>query len=268
MVKSSLSNFELMSMGPSEFRALARRGEYTDMTVGVCRGYAQANLAIVPKQVAFEFLLFCNRNPRPCPVLDVTEPGNPHPTLVAPEADLRTDLPKYRIFREGQLIAEPTDITDYWRDDLVAFLLGCANGFDWSLRAANVQNRLIGAYTTNIQCIPAVHFRGPMVVSCRLAKGSHNAVRAVQISSRVLAQHGPPVHIGAPEIIGISDLYNPDQCNFGEIAPVQSDEIALFWGCGITPQSVALEAKVSLMITHCPAHMFVTDRLTEELANL
>jgi len=257
---------ELLEMTPREFRSTVRRGWYTGPTIGACRGYAKANLAIVPKDYAFDFFLFCNRNPRPCPVLDVTDPGSPHPTLLAPEADLRTDLPKYRVYEGGELIAEPVEVTDYWRDDLVAFLLGCAGSFDWILQASNVRYRLIGAYTTNIQCYPAGRFHGPMVVTCRLIKGSRDAVRAIQISSRHPTMHGPPVHIGDPGVIGINDLYQPEVFFHRPISLQEPDEIAMFWGCGITPQAVAIEAKIPFMISHCPGHMFITDLLSEELS--
>jgi len=187
---------------------------------------------------------------------------------MAPNADLRTDLPKYRVYQDGKIVAEPTDIIKYWRDDLVAFLIGCSASFDWSLQAANVKFRLTGAYSTNIQCVPAGRFHGPMVVSCRFVKNGHDAVRAIQISSRLLKVHGPPVHIGDPDKIGIKDIYQPDIFSVGPIKPQQEDEILMSWGCGITPQTVAIESKVPFMITHCPGHMFVTDWLTEELASL
>ena len=259
---------ELLGMSPNEFRRLVSRGEYTGPTVNVSRGYAMANLAIVPKEYAFDFLLFCNRNPRPCPVLDVTEPGSSHPPLLAPEADLRTDLPKYRVYKDGELIAEPTDITDYWRDDLVSFLLGCSGSFDWILQAAKVRYRLVGVYKTGIHCHPAGRFHGSMAVTCRFVKGSHDAVRTIQISSRHLVMHGPPVHIGDPAAIGIKDIYQPDVFFSRSIALQASNEIAMFWGCGVTAEVVAIEAKVPFMITHCPAHMFITDLLSEELAVL
>jgi uncharacterized protein YcsI (UPF0317 family) len=276
MNSQGFSESELAAMSPAEFRSLVRRGEWTTPTtrykgkdITPCRGYAEANLAIVPKDYAFEFLLFCHRNPQPCALLDVTEPGDPHPKLVAPEADLRTDLPKYRVFQDGTLIDEPTDISSYWRDNLVAFVIGCSLSFDWALLAANIQFRLIGAYTTSIQCVPAGRFHGSMVVTIRLFKTSYDAVRAVQVSSRHLAVHGPPVHIGTLAAIGIRDIYHPDMFSLSEpIAPQQPGEVAMFWGCGITPQTVALESKVPFMITHCPGHMFVTDKLSEELAVL
>ena len=253
-------------MAPKEFRAIVRRGEYTGLTVGVCRGYAMANLAIIPKKYAFDFLLFCNRNPRPCPVLDVTDPGSPHPPLLAPEADLRTDLARYRVYKDGELVSEPTEITEFWRDDLVAFLLGCGGSFDWILQAANIHYRLIGIYKTSMRCHLAGRFNGPMVVSCRLIKGSLDAIRAIQTSSRHIMMHGPLVHIGDPLTIGIKDLYKPDVFFHKPIISQASDEIAMFWGCGVTPQAIAVEAKLPLMITHYPFHMFVTDRLSEELA--
>jgi uncharacterized protein YcsI (UPF0317 family) len=268
MNEAAYSEREIADMSPKEFRAIVRRGEWTTPTLLAARGYTQANMAIVPQEMAFEFLLFCNRNPGPCPVIDVTEPGDPHPRFMAPEADLRTDLPKYRVYENGKLIAEPLDVKDYWRDDLVAFLIGCSASFDWSMRAANVPFRLIGAYSSTIPCIPAGRFHGPMVVSCRLVKGGHAAVRATQICSRLVAVHGPPVHYGDPSIIGVKDLYRPDMFSTGNIAPQERDEIIMFWGCGITPQTVAMEAKPSFMITHCPGHMFVTDKLVEEMSIL
>jgi len=266
--KVDYSEEELLTMNPKDFRRIVRRGEWTGPNINVCRGYAMANLAIVPKDYSFEFLLFCLRNPQPCGLLDVTEPGDPHPRQVAPEADLRTDLPKYRVFKDGELLDEPTDIIKYWQDDLVAFLIGCSVSFDWALQAANVQFRLIGAYKSTIQCVPAGRFHGPMVVSCRFVKNGHDAVRAVQISSRMRSTHGPPVYIGDPFTIGIKDLYQPDFYPFTPAAPQMPDEIAMYWGCGITPQTVAMESKVPFMITHCGGHMFFTDKLSEELAIL
>lgn len=269
MNKQSFNENELTEMNPREFRDIVRQGKYVGSTHMACRGYVQANLVVIPEEMALEFLLFCQRNPRACAVLDATDPGDPHPKLAAPEADLRTDLPKYRIFKYGKIIDEPTDITAYWRDDLVAVLIGGSYSFDWSLRAANVQFRLTGGYTTNIQCVPAGRFYGPMVVTTRLFKTSYDAVRAVQISSRHPEGHGPPVHIGDPAAIGIKDLCHPDIFSISEsIAPQQPDEIALHWGCGITPQTVALQSKVPFMITHVPSHVFITDMLAEEVASI
>ena len=268
----SIGEAAMTEMTPKEFRGLVRGGTWTDGTEMVCRGYAQANLAIVPKEIALEFFTFCFRNPRPCPLMDATDPGNPHPKLVAPEADLRTDLPKYRVFEKGELVDEPTDITRYWRDDLVAFLLGCSVSFEWALRAANIPFRFLGAYSTDISCIPAGIFYGPMVVTCRFVKGADEAVRAIQICSRHLFSHGAPLHIGDYGKIGIKDLYSPDMgrsdLHDGVIPPQEPNEIALFWGCGVTPQAVAMAAKPPLMITHFPGCMFVTDKLCSELVVL
>lgn len=282
MGRKIFGNDELAAMRPREFRNIVRRGDFVGVTEECCRGYVQANLVIIPKEPAFNFLLFCQRNPRPCPVLDVTETGDPHPKLVAPDADLRTDVPRYRVYKNGELIDEPTEITSYWNGELVAFLLGCSHSFQWALRAANVKYRLLGAYTSNIECASAGAFHGHMVVSGRLFKGAHDAIRAAQITSRHTHSHGPPIHIGDPAIIGIKDFYNPDVINEAVelakdagkdtssivIAPQEPDEIAMFWGCGITPQIVAMESKISFMITHHPGNMFVTDRLSEELAIL
>ncbi len=265
---SQLGQAEVLAMNPKEFRSITRKGEWTGVTAEVCQGYAQANLVILPKEYAFEFLLFCNRNPRPCPVLDVTEPGNPHPKLMAPEADLRTDVPKYRIFKNGELTDEPTKITRYWRDDLVGFLLGCSGTFVWALRAANISWREYWGYPTTIPCKPAGRFHGPMVVTVRGFYNAHDAVRAIQISSRHLLNHGAPVHIGDPAAIGIKNLGKPDPFfpTTPATEPPKPGEIILCWGCGITPQMIALNSKIPFMITHCPGYMFVTDRLAEELA--
>jgi uncharacterized protein YcsI (UPF0317 family) len=258
----------LGTMKPKEFRQIVREAKWAQITKEACSNYVQANLAIVPKAYAFEFLLFCQRNPRPTALVDVTEPGSPEPINVAPGADLRTDLPKYRVYDHGKLIDEPTDVKDYWQKDLVAFLIGCSWSFDWALKASNIQFRMVGAYSSNIQCTPAGIFHGHMVVSARLFKSSHDAVRAIQISSRHLKSHGAPVHIGDPNIIGIKDLSDPDVFGDKDATIKESNEIVMFWGCGVTPQAIAMDAKVPLMITHAPGHMFVTDRLVEEMASL
>lgn len=201
---------EATKMEPKEFRKYVRNNQFTTTTRIACSGYAQANLVIVPKDLAYNFFLFCIRNPKPCPILDVTEPGNPHPSLCAPEADLRTDLPQYKVFKDGELVAEPNNIIEYWRDDLVAFLLGCSYIQDWVFRAANIEFRLIGAFATNVQCIPANRFKGNLAVSCRLVKGIENVVRVIQVSSRYPKFHGTPIHIGDPEVLGIKDPYHSD----------------------------------------------------------
>ena len=258
---------DLGVLRPEDFRSIVRKGEWTEVTADVCRNYGQANLIALPKEYAFEFLLFCNHNPRPCYVLDVTEPGNPHPKLMAPDADLRTDLPKYRIFKDGKIIDEPTDATNYWRDDLVAFLIGCSWGFVWAFRAANVPFRSLGDYTTNIPLALVGRFHGHMVCSCRAFATSHDALRAIQISSRHIAFHGPPVHIGDPTLIGVNNIGKPDAfIPPWPTPPPEPHEIVMFWGCGITPWNVVMESKIPYAITHYPGHMFVIDKLVEELA--
>lgn len=209
-------------MHPREARALIREGKWTKPTTGLALGYAQANLVVLPKEWAFEFLLFCHRNPRPCPVLDVTDVGSPHPLRVAPEADLRTDLPRYRIYRHGQLDAEVTHITDLWQDDMVAFLLGCSYTFEAALLAAGIpvrhieEGRNVPMYITNIECVPAGRFRGPMVVSMRPIP-SRQVAKAVEVTARFPKAHGAPVHIGDPAAIGIEDPASPD---FGDAVTV------------------------------------------------
>jgi uncharacterized protein YcsI (UPF0317 family) len=249
-------------------RLACRSGQFTEQTSGLASGFAQANLVILPHDLAADFLLFCQRNPKPCPLLDVTEAGSPVPHRAAPDADLRTDLPRYRVWRDGRLIDEPTDIRSLWRDDFVSFLIGCSFTFEGALVRAGVPVRHIELglnvpmYRTNIACQPAGVFHGPLVVSMRPLTPP-DVIRAVQVTSRYPAVHGAPVHIGLPEQIGISDLARPD---FGDDVPVAGNELPVFWACGVTPQAVAMAARPPLMITHSPGCMFVTDLRDEELA--
>ena len=258
---------ELNAMKPAEFREIVRKGEWKTVTSDSCWNYGQANLIALPKEYAFEFLLFCNRNPRPCYVLDVTEVGNPHPMLMAPEADLRTDLPRYRVWKDGEIIEEPYDATPYWRDDLVAFLIGCSWGFVWAFKNANVPFRSLGDYTTTIELNSVGPFHGHMVCSCRAFQTSHDAVRAVQICSRHIPFHGTPVHIGDPTLIGVNNIGHPDAfIPPWDTPPPKRHEVVMFWGCGITPQNVVMQSKIPYAVTHYPGHMFVIDKLVEELA--
>ena len=236
----------------------------------MCRGFVQANLVILPKDVAFDFLLFCQRNPKPCPVLDVTEPGSPHPLHAAPEADLRTDIPKYRVYRKGVLVDEPTNLLSYWSGDLVAFLLGCYFTFETALAANDIPIRhieedvTVPMFITSVECTPAGAFSGPLVVSMRPIP-FEKVVRAVQVTSRFPSVHGAPVHIGDPERIGIKDLSRPD---FGDAVTVRPGEVPVFWACGVTPKAVAMRSKPELMITHAPGHMFVTTLKDEPMGVL
>ena len=245
----------------ADVRLAARTGRLTGPTPGLALGYVHANLVAVPRDLAFDFLLFCHRNPKPCPLLDVTEPGDPEPRAAAPGADLRTDLPAYRVYRRGELIDEPTDVTKYWRDDLVAFLLGCSFTFENALLQAGVpvrhveQGCNVPMYRTNLQCRPAGVFRGPMVVSMRPLT-SADAIRATTICARFPKAHGAPVHIGDPKAIGVKDLGKPD---FGDPVEFKPGEVPVFWACGVTPQAVVMAARPAFAITHKPGHMFLTD---------
>ncbi len=245
----------------TEVRRLARRGELDGPTAGLAMGHVQANLVVVPRELAFDFLLFCQRNPKPCPLLDVTEPGSAEPRFVAPGADVRTDLPRYRVWRHGELVDEPSDLGRWWRDDLVAFLLGCSFTFEGALLQAGVpvrhveQGCNVPMFRTNIACRPAGVFHGPMVVSMRPLTPAQ-AVTATRVCSRFPRAHGAPVHFGDPAAIGIADVNKPD---FGDPVEVRPGEVPVFWACGVTPQAVAMQVRAPLLITHKPGHMFVTD---------
>ena len=255
---------------PGELRALIRKGELVRPTSGLAPGHVQANLAILPRDMAFDFLLFCQRNPKPCPLLEVVESGSPEPRQFAPGADLRVDVGKYRVYQYGELTAEVEDVSEYWRDDLVSFLLGCSFSFESALLRAGIGLRHIEAetnvpmYITNIQTVQAGKFSGPMVVSMRPIP-EEKIVRAIQVTSRFPAVHGAPIHIGDPEAIGIQDISRPD---LGDPAEIREGEVPVFWACGVTPQAVAMSSKPPLMITHSPGHMFITDVRDEDLAVL
>ncbi len=249
-------------------REACRSGKWAGQTAGLAPGFTQANLVILPQAQAMDFLLFCQRNPKPCPLLAVTEPGKVCPGVLAPDADLRTDLPQYRVWRNGELVDELTEINRYWQDDFVSFLIGCSFTFEDALLRAGVPvrhielKRNVPMYRTNVECVPAGLFHGPLVVSMRPMKPAE-AVRAVQITSRFPSVHGAPVHLGLPEQIGIRDLSKPD---FGEAVPIHDDELPVFWACGVTPQSAIMAARPPLVITHSPGCMFVTDGRDEQLA--
>jgi uncharacterized protein YcsI (UPF0317 family) len=252
----------------SAFRARCRTGEWTGQTSGQVPGCAQGNLVILPREEAADFLLYCQRNPKPCPLLDVTAPGDPCPARAAPDGDLRTDLPRYRVWRDGTLVEEPTTIGHLWRDDLVSFVIGCSFTFEDALIRAGVPvrhlelGRNVPMYRTSVPTVPAGRFHGPLVVSMRPMLAAE-AIRAVQITSRFPAVHGVPVHLGDPGLIGIGDLSQPD---FGEAVPLHAGEIPVFWACGVTPQAAVMAAKLEFCITHSPGCMLVTDLRDEELA--
>lgn len=243
-------------------RARIRAGEHIGPTSGLAPGFAQANLVVLPADDALDFLRFCVRNPKPCPLLEVTDTGSPRPSTLASDADLRTDLPRYRVFRDGELVDEPADVTRHWRDDLVGFLLGCSFTFEWALTASGLpvahqtQGVNVPMYVTNRRCVGAGRFEGPLVVSMRPFAPAA-VPRAVEVSARFPAMHGRPVHMGDPTALGIADLGVPD---FGDPVRIGPHEVPVFWACGVTPQAVALEARPSLAIFHAPGHMFITDR--------
>jgi len=252
---------DLRTATGAEVRRACRSGELAAPTPGLAMGYVQANLVMLPRDWAFDFLLFCQRNPKPCPLLDVTEPGSAEPTAVAPGADLRTDLPGYRVWRNGELAEEPNDVIAHWRDDFVSFVIGCSFTFENALLAAGLPVRHIEQgvnvpmYQTSIACRSAGRFHGPMVVSMRPMIPSH-AVRAAQICSRFGRAHGSPVHLGEPAAIGIANIDRPD---FGDRVDIRPGELPVFWACGVTPQAVLMQAKPPFAITHQPGFMFVTD---------
>lgn len=266
----------MQGMNPSDFgtgaavRMAAREGRITGATTGLAPGIVQGNLAILPKDLAGDFLRFCHLNPKPCPVIGLTEPGSPHVPALGADLDLRTDLPRYRIWRHGELVAEPTDIADVWRDDLVAFVLGCSFSFEEALVEDGIPLRHVACgsnvamYRSSIMTQPAGPFGGPMVVSMRPMTPAH-AIRAVQITSRFPAVHGAPVHLGRPDLIGIADLSRPD---YGDPVDIADDEIPVFWACGVTPQAVIAAAKPPFAITHAPGAMLVTDLRNSRLAAL
>lgn len=223
---------------------------------------------ILPEALAGDFLRFAQRNPKPCPVIGMTEPGDPFVRELGQDVDLRTDLPRYRVWRNGELVSEPEDIRDLWRDDLVGFVIGCSFSFEEALMAAGLPLRYVACgknvpmFRTNLACRPAGVFSGPMVVSMRSFTPA-DAIRAIQITSRFPSVHGAPVHIGLPEAIGIADIMKPDYGDAVEVAP---GELPVFWACGVTPQAVIAAAKPEFAITHAPGCMLVTDKRNADLA--
>ena len=251
-----------------EARRSIRERRHTGHTAGLARGYVQGNVCILPREYAEDFRLFCERNPKPCPLLAMSEPGDPRLPALGEDLDIRTDVPAYRIFTHGKEVRDVADLLELWRDDLVTFILGCSFSFEEALMQAGLrlryveQGRNVPMYRTSVDTVPAGRFRGKLVVSMRPFKPS-DAIRAIEITSRYPRVHGAPVHLGFPEMIGIEDLEQPWA---GDPTEVRADELPLFWACGITPQSVMLDARPSLCITHRPGHMLVTDLKNASLA--
>lgn len=252
---------EIAALTGAEARALIRSGAWQRPTTGMAAGWAQANLVILPASLAADFRRFCELNPKPCPLIDVTEPGSAEPGRAAPGADLRFDVGRYRVYRRGELADEADDLSALWRPDFVAFLLGCSFTFEAALQHAGMRLRHLGLgrnvsmYKTNRACAPAGPFQGPLVVSMRPLPASQ-VERATAITARFPGSHGEPVHAGDPGALGIEDLQRPD---YGDPVPVLAGEVPVFWACGVTPQAAAVAAGIELMITHAPGHMFLTD---------
>jgi uncharacterized protein YcsI (UPF0317 family) len=249
-------------------RRACREGRWRGATAGLAKGYVQGNLVVMAAGVAEEFLEFCRRNPKPCPVIGCSAPGEARIPGLGEDLDIRTDLPRYRLWKSGELVGVTTDIAAWWRPDSVAIVLGCSFSFEEALLDAGVklrhiaEGRNVAMYRTSIDCVPAGRFKGPLVVSMRPLRPG-DAIRAVEITGHFPAVHGAPVHIGLPHLIGIEDLAKPD---YGDAIEVRSDELPVFWACGVTPQAVIAAAKPDFAITHAPGAMLVTDLLNAHLA--
>lgn len=244
---------------PAQARARYRDGLVAS-TSGWASGYTQANLVVLPADWAYDMLLFGLRNPKPVPLLDVTDAGATN-TVLAPDCDLRTDLPRYRVWRDGELVHEPTDVTDLWSEDLVTFLIGCSFSFENALLDAGVpvrnieQGRNVSMYRTTMMCRPAGRLSGPLVVSMRPIPAGQVST-AVQVTARMPEVHGAPVHVGSPSSVGIDDLGEPD---YGQAVEFHDGDVPVFWACGVTPQAALMASAPPFAITHAPGHMFITD---------
>lgn len=261
----------ISALTPYQIRQLCRSGAFNSNTSGLAPGFVQANMAIIPAAYAADFLQFCHFNPKPCPLLGMAAtPGAVAMPQLAKDLDIRSDLPRYRVFRHGELVDEVTDISAIWRDDLVTFLIGCSFSFEESLLADGLEIRNISEkvnvpmYRTNLACQSAGVFSGNMVVSMRPMTPA-DAIRAIQICSRFPQVHGAPVHFGDPAAIGISNINTPD---FGDAVTIKPGEVPVFWACGVTPQIAIANAKLDFCISHAPGHMLITDLSNSKLAML
>lgn len=258
----------LYDLSPEKVRAMIREGELKRPTAGISGGYAQGNLVVLPQKYAYDFLLFAQRNPKPCPILEVSDVGSREFRLTAKGSDIARDIPLYRIYKEGEYVKELESVEAYWRDDLVSFLLGCSFSFEAPLMEAGIEMRHITQgcnvpmYITNIDTTPAGIFSGPLVVSMRPMPFSQ-VVKAVTITNQLPEVHGAPIHIGDPALIGIEDLNQPD---FGDAITINPGEVPVFWACGVTPQAAIMRSKPDFVITHAPGHMFITDVKNSQLS--
>ena len=257
------------SRNAQQVRKLIRQGVWHSHTSGLASDHVQGNVVILPEAQATDFLRYCQRNPKPCPLLAVSEPGQAQLPSLGADIDICTDLPRYRVWRDGAVVDEPTDISALWRDDLVTFVLGCSFSFEQALLEAGLplrhieQGKNVAMYRSNIQTERAGIFHGPMVVSMRPMTAAA-AIRAVQVTSRFPNVHGAPVHLGDPAAIGITDLGAPD---YGDAVEVMDGEIPVFWACGVTPQAALVQARPAFCITHAPGAMLITDLLNQQLAS-
>ena len=251
---------------PTELRAACRSGAYDGPTSGHARGFVQANMVILPAADAVDFTEFCRRNPKPCPVLEILGPGDPEPKSSAPGADIRSDLSRYRLFRDGKPAGEATNVSDLWRDDLVTFLLGCSFTAEEALMAAGLEPRhiaetgIVPMYRTTRAAAPAGRFRGPVVVSMR-PYAPADARRAAEITERYPMAHGGPLQIGDPDALGIADINAPE---YGAPVTILDGELPVFWACGVTPQAALANARPEIAITHAPGYMFVSDLVADD----
>ncbi len=268
MRREELQNPAIAPQSGVAARRLIRSGEHSGPTNGLAPGNVQANLAILPHALAEDFLRFCQLNPKPCPLIGVSAPGDWRIPALGEDLDIRTDLPRYRVWRNGVAVDEPNDLMRHWRDDLVVFAIGCSFSFEQALIDDGIELRhftcdcTVPMYRTSIETVPAGPFHGPLVVSMR-PMTPKDAIRAVQITTRFPSVHGAPVHLAKPDVIGIADIGKPD---WGDAVPIKADEIPVFWACGVTPQSVIMAAKPEFCITHYPGAMLVTDRRNTEFA--
>ncbi len=261
--------YESLKDRPAEFvRDAIRSGDYASHTAGLGPGMLQANLAIIPQSHALDFMRFCQRNPKPCPLSGVSDTGNPMMFTLGADIDIRTDVPSYNIYRQGKLDGSATEIWDLWQDDFVAFALGCSFTFEHALTQAGIplwhieENKTVPMYRSGIDTVPAGRFSGKMVVSMRPMQPA-DAIRAIQICTRFPAVHGAPIHFGDPAQIGIRDI---NQHEFGDAVTINDGEVPLFWACGVTPQVAVEQARPPFCITHSPGCMLVSDLPNSHLA--
>ncbi len=261
MTSQPLTHSDLKPASASQVRAAIRRGSYDGHTAGLAAGKLQCNLAILPQAYALDFLRFCQRNPKPCPIVGVGDTGDAHLPTLGHDIDIRSDVSRYRIFRDGVLTDEVTDISDVWAEDLVTVALGCSFTFENALLRNDIPvrhietGRNVPMYRTRIDLTPAGRFSGQMVVTMRpIPEGQ--VAQATAISSAFPQAHGSPIAVGDPAQIGIADLSKPD---WGDAVEVRAGEVPVYWACGVTPQNVLLDANLPLCITHSPGHMLISD---------